>query len=369
MFGVSSRNHGAENAPGRDPRFDNEVNLGRRSHLVLGLMFLLSAALIIAAARGDLWLDEIWSLYFARHAHSVLDVFVRFHHDNNHPLNTLFLYLAGERKSLFVYRLLAVLSGIGSVLLVGSIARKDWGYPEALCSVALAGTSYPLLLYFSEARGYAPAIFFALAAYALLRHTLQRFRLRGLLLFWAACILGMVSHATFIMVSIAFAAGGLAHEFRVAGPLRSKALRWTALQLPPLLFFAWWYMFFLKNMTTGGGPVYGTMAVIGQASALLLGFPDAPAFHVAAILSVLILIVLGANSLGRKRGMQARSFLPCSWYRPPCCWPRFKRRTCISGTSACASPSSFCSSLTCSAGATACGRIVGAGCSMVQLSW
>jgi hypothetical protein len=55
------------------------------------LAFLLSSALIVAAARGDLWLDELVSLSFARNAHSIADIFVRFPYDNNHPLNTLFL--------------------------------------------------------------------------------------------------------------------------------------------------------------------------------------------------------------------------------------------------------------------------------------
>ena len=57
--------------------------------------------LIVAAARGDLWLDEIWSLLFVRASRSVTDLFARFRHDNNHLLNTLFLYYLGERKTLF----------------------------------------------------------------------------------------------------------------------------------------------------------------------------------------------------------------------------------------------------------------------------
>ena len=35
-------------------------------------------------------------------------------------------------------------------------------------AVLLGGCSYPLLLYFSEARGYGPAMFFSLACYFLL---------------------------------------------------------------------------------------------------------------------------------------------------------------------------------------------------------
>jgi len=253
--------------------------------------------LIIAAARGDLWLDEIWSLSFVRASHSVTDLFVRFHHDNNHLLNTLFLYCAGARKTLLAYRLFAVFSGICSVFLVGYIGRRNWGYPEALCSIILTGTSYPLLLYFSEARGYSPAILFALLSYVALRQNSQDFNLGRLVFFWAASILGMLSHLTFFMVTVAFFGGSVAHEICMGGSFREKTLRLIAHHAPPFTFFAWWYMFFVRDMVIGGGPIYEKLDVISLASALLLGFPEVPGFFGAAVVSVLILGAVGANSL------------------------------------------------------------------------
>jgi hypothetical protein len=296
-------------------QFGNKENLSPRILISIWFAFLLSSALIIAAARGDLWMDEIWSLSFARNAHSFRDVFVCFY-DNNHPLNTLFLYCVGEQKTLYIYRLLAVLSGIGSVFFVGYIARKEWGYPEALCSIVLTGTSYPLLLYFSEARGYAPAIFFSLVSYAALRHNMQHFRLVRLVLFWATSILGILSHTTFIMLIMACVVGSLAHEVYGIGSFRGKALRFMAHHIPPLIFFAWWYMFFVKNLVIGGGPIYGTWTVIGQASALLSGFPDALGFRGAAILLVLALVALGTSSLLQERDMQGPFFLTILLFSP-----------------------------------------------------
>ena len=273
------------------------------------LAFLLSSVLIVAAARGDLWLDELMSLSFARTSHSITDIFVRFHYDNNHPLNTVFLYLAGVRQTLFIYRSFAVLSGIGSVFLVGYIAGKHWGAPEALCSIVLTGTSYPLLLYFSEARGYGPAIFFALAAYALLQQNWRRFHPARLVLFWAASILGVLSHSTFIMATIAFCIAGLAHEIQAAGSWRQKSLRITAHHAPPLVFFAWWYGFFLKDMVIAGGPIYSKWEVLTQASALLMGFPETHGFMVAAAVVVLAVVAVGVASLGRERDPQWTFFL------------------------------------------------------------
>jgi hypothetical protein len=274
-----------------------------------GLVFLVSAALIIAAARGDLWLDEIWSLGFARDSHSVADVFVRFHHDNNHPLNTVFLYWVGNQQALFVCRLLAVFSGIGSVALAGYIAGNHWGRREAWCSMVLVGTSYPLLLYSSEARGYAPAIFFALAACAVLGQNLRRFRLSRAVLFWATSILGMLSHSTFIMASVAFCLWNLADETQAAGSLRQKVRRFAVHHGPPLVFFAWWYAFFLRDMEIGGGPVYSKWSVVAQASALLLGFPQSSGFAGAAVAGVLVAGAAGVVWLFRERDPQWLFFL------------------------------------------------------------
>jgi len=260
--------------------------------------------LIVAAARGDLWLDEIWSLLFVRASRSVTDLFVRFRHDNNHLLNTLFLYYLGERKTLFTYRLFAVFSGICSVFLVGYIGRRNWGYPEALCSIILTGSSYPLLLYFSEARGYSPAILFALLAYVALRQNSQDFSLGRLILFWATSILGMLSHLTFFMVTMAFFVGSVAHEIYVGGSFRERTLRLMAHHVPPFAFFAWLYIFFARGMIIGGGPIYDKWDVISRASALLLGFPEVPGFLGSAVVLVLVLVALGANSLRQEHDTQ-----------------------------------------------------------------
>jgi hypothetical protein len=272
------------------------------------LSLLLGAALIVLAARGDLWLDELWSLSFARKAQAAQDIFLRIHHDNNHPLNTLFLYVTGDGASPLWYRLLSVASGLASLYLAGFIARREWGEAEALGSVLLVGTCYPLLLYFSEARGYAPVMFFALASYAVLRENLREFRAWRVLLFWACSLLGVLSHGTFVMVTIALLAGSLVHELSSDLPLQGRATRFLAHHLPVLIFFAWWYLFFLKGMTIGRGPVYGTWNVLGQAAAYLLGVPDTPVFRPVALAGYLGLTLWGIGSLPKGDAPQKAFF-------------------------------------------------------------
>ncbi|MHB0976078.1 MAG: hypothetical protein ACYC1U_02660 [Candidatus Aquicultorales bacterium] len=289
-------------------RVSEITGIPRYIRIALLSALLLASALIIAVARGDLWLDEIWSLSIARSSRSVIDV-LRFKHDNNHPLNTIYLYYVLKSNSFFIYRLFAVLSGISSVLLIGYIARKHWGYREALVGIVLAGSSYPLLLYFSEARGYAPAIFFALASYALLHENLQRPRVGMLLLFWTASILGMLSHATFIMAAIAFCVISCAHEIQAAGSFRHKSLRFLAPHAIPLTFFAIWYLFFLRSMEIGGGDIHPTWNVLAQLSALLIGFPEVPGFLGVAVVLILVLITVGVISLRQEGDAQWLFFL------------------------------------------------------------
>lgn len=279
------------------------MNSKCRINLSGWIIFLLSAAVMVLAARGDLWLDEIWSLNFAREAKSAREVFFRFHHDNNHPLNTLYLYALGEQRHLILYRLLAVFAGMGSVLLAGHVAERDWGKPEALLSMILTGFSYPMLLYFSEARGYAPAMLFGLLAYAVLgggwRMSNGEFcmRVAG---YWFCCFSGILSHATFILLIPAFLVWQLVRDLLRRETFWPRVRRMTVMQGPPLIFFTGWYLFFLKDMTVGGGPRYSVETVTGRAAALALSLPDFPECRLTALVLLLLLVGFGSLILYRQ---------------------------------------------------------------------
>lgn len=264
------------------------------------LAWLLTAATIIAAAQGDLWLDEIWSVGFALEAESVRDIFLRFRHDNNHPLNTVFLYWLGDGRSCFAYRLLAVLSGIASVGVAGWLAKRE-GILSPLWAILLVGFNFPLLLYFSEARGYAPAILMGLLGYRLLEPDPQLTSIIKFPLFWAVAALGILSHATFPIMILSFAAWHLASIFHNRRPPPAALIRWLFLHGPPLALFAIWYIVFLSKMTLGGGPVYSVPRVIGQACALILGLPDNDKWYKAAFLIVAAVITAGVWNLYQKR--------------------------------------------------------------------
>jgi uncharacterized membrane protein len=132
--------------------------------IAIALSLVFALGLRLAAASGDLWLDEIWSVLIARTLHSAADVFT-LRHDNNHPLNTLYLYLLGQPRLQLEYRLASVLSGVACIGLVGYSAWRRWGARESWLATVLCAVSFPIVLYSSEARGYGLLLFFALMAF------------------------------------------------------------------------------------------------------------------------------------------------------------------------------------------------------------
>ena len=245
--------------------------------LLLFIGIIASATFIVLAARGDLWLDEIWSLKFVEMAHSPSEIFTSFQHDNNHLLNTFYLYFLGQKDTLILYRMLSVFMGIGAILLL-SLTAGSYGNFERVCIVYLAGLSYPLILYFSEARGYAAAIFFAIASYELLKRIWVRATPVKRVLFWLATMLGSLSHSTFIIVLSALIITSIAHLIIRGISVKDRIRDFFDLYFVPIFFQTFLYMRYIRNMEIGGGPVYSTMTVINEIISTGWGFypPQAP---------------------------------------------------------------------------------------------
>ncbi len=233
---------------------------------------LLSAALIVFAARGDLWLDEIWSISFAEAARTPWEILSVYKHDNNHILNTLFLYLIGGQQHLLLYRVFSILSGIGSLALLIKIASR-WGKLESIFVLLLAGTSYPLILYFSEARGYAPAIFFGLLSFFVLQESQFDHSRVKLVLFWMISILGTLAHLTYIIVFLALIVYSTHHEFTVQKPFFVKAWQIMKYLAVPIAFITAFYFYYVKDMAIGGGPPIDRYPELAKGITSLLGLP------------------------------------------------------------------------------------------------
>jgi len=248
-----------------------------RRYAWLALLVVAAAAVVrLAAAANEFWLDEVWSLRIAIDLGSAWEAFT-VRHDNNHILNTLYLHWMGLRDAWIVYRLPSVVAGTATVALVLA-AERPGRRTAALFTAALVALSYPLVLYSAEARGYAPALFCALASfYALERHeqTPQR---AFLATFWATAVAGMLCHAVYLQAYLALLGWSL---------LRTRHLpTLVARHGVPLAAAAAFYLFFLRGMVIGGGPVYRTLDVVRDAAAWALGIPTAGTIAVAVVAGV-----------------------------------------------------------------------------------
>lgn len=285
-----SRSPGPFVAPGQSPA---TPRLTLAEALIALLILLLAALLRVAASRGDFWLDEIWSWAFARQASSAIDVFTRFPHDNNHILNTLFLYLLGDQPNWLVYRIPSVVAAIGTVLLAGLIGRRT-GRLTALTAMLLTAGSFLLVLYGSEARGYGMAVFFALLSFYLADRYAQQSSWALALLFSLSAVLGLVSHLTYLDcyagVLVWSVYKSIVRQRRVRDVLADFA-RCHAIPLAALIAL---YFGYVRRMAIGGGPPYSLADVLVSTLSLAVGGPEGgrAAVVAAAVASLVLLISL-----------------------------------------------------------------------------
>lgn len=241
--------------------------------VAVSIAIALAVVLRFWASLDNFWLDEIWSWMMAMRLKSPLEVVTRLHHDNNHHLNTLVLYLFGKDAPLYLYRLPAVVAGIGTVLLCGWVARR-WNGPAAVAATLLTGCSFLLIEYSSEARGYAYLLFFTMASFAVIQESLERPRAIWDVLFACCAILGFLSHLTYLFAYVALVAWSLWRRIRRDGWLSRRHIVPLIFQiLIPAGFLLLLYLVDLRHIAIGGGDENSMWTVIAQATSAAVGGP------------------------------------------------------------------------------------------------
>ena len=274
------------------------IEMPYRLFLVIG--FAASAILMIAAIRGDLWLDEVMSLKTALTAPNWLAVITQNTNDNNHLLNTFFLRLLGWQQHLFVYRIPAVLFGIYTIAALAWTARR-WSKEAAVWIVYLAGLSYPVIVYSSEARGYAPAMFFAVVSFEMLQRCWERSTRSRLILFWTSLCLGCLSHFSFVIILVALGGWSLVREKHAGSSLRSAVVSLAKLYVVPAIFLTGIYLVFIRHITIIGGPIYSRWDVVGSAASNALGLTDKTGLRQLSIFSASALVSCAIWNLFRQK--------------------------------------------------------------------
>jgi hypothetical protein len=123
--------------------------------LGVGLFVVVGFILRCLAAQGGLWTDDAWSLVYVQQAGDALGVLTRINHDNNHHINSWWLLLVGPDAPPMLMRGLSIITSsvtIWIAALIGFRRNRTIG----IITAALFALSPIMVVYGSEARGYAP---------------------------------------------------------------------------------------------------------------------------------------------------------------------------------------------------------------------
>ncbi|HEX3928901.1 MAG TPA: hypothetical protein VHW65_12970 [Gemmatimonadales bacterium] len=251
----------------------------RSSRWILpALIFFLAAILRVALSGQQLWLDEIWSVQIATTMHSVLQVFT-LHHEINHHLNTVWLFLIGAAGSAFQYHLLSLVAGTVSVAVAGLIGARRNAVTACLAMFAV-GISYQMVLASTEARGYGTLVLASLLAYYLLESQLRRPRWPTATAYAVVTAFGLLSQpvfAAFIAAGVVWSLAAMIRNGRVTARSAAQAL---AAHVVPVLSCAALYFGDLRRVVAGGGTAAASIPAVWATSlAWALGAPQVAALQ------------------------------------------------------------------------------------------
>jgi hypothetical protein len=174
-----------------------------------------------------------------------------------------------------------------SVAVSGLIGSRR-GVATGIIAMILTATSYELVVYSSEARGYSMLVLFSLTAYYCLDRYHEEPRLPFAAGYIASAVLGMLSHATFGAVLAAGAAWSAWRVYRSPREGGFGLARFALVQGVPLAAFAALYLGDLRFVVAGGGTSTASLIdAFGGGLAWALGTPAAaPAMLIWCIAGV-----------------------------------------------------------------------------------
>lgn len=122
----------------------------------LELLLLVGVIYRVLGMRGALRLDELWAPERARSLPNAKAIFTGYYSENNHFIQSAWLFIVQESGESVVHRLFSFVCSLSllGLLYIGA-KQKDGHYRWLFILVA---TSYVFVLYGTEARGYSPML-------------------------------------------------------------------------------------------------------------------------------------------------------------------------------------------------------------------
>lgn len=254
--------------------------------LITVSVLVVTIVLRITAAFNPLWLDEIWSLSLSEGIQHPWDVFT-IHHLNNHPLNTLYLWLLGYGRPVLAYRIPSLLSGVVLLLWMTYDAWKR-SRLEGVFVAIFIGFSLPLLQTAAEARGYSPMLLAAYAAYVFYQRAEHDGNQSDRILYACFAALAIALHMSAITLIAAMAAGTFTRGMSLSLP---EAIRRTLkCHAFPLIVFGVLVLGTLQGEAFGLGRDPGI--TFSHFVSIVFGWPQLPPFAAAIVAGISVVALL-----------------------------------------------------------------------------
>ncbi len=219
---------------------------------VLAIGLIAAAVLRIAGLWTELWMDEILSVRLVEAVQSPLGVFADIHSDNNHYLNSLWLWAVGSRAPGWLMRLPPLVLGVALVAVVYRITRAR-GRTEAAVTAALFVVSYPLIHYSSEARGYGYLVLLTLLAYGAFRRWSAGGGWLAGATYAVVSALAFLAHLGFVTVFVAFLLWSVLEVLDSKENRARSAGSHAAVHVLPTVTLLVLYLVDVRFMTAAGG--------------------------------------------------------------------------------------------------------------------
>ncbi len=278
---------------------------GSRGRILLATTVVaIATALRIPGLFTDFWLDEVWSLERALAIDSPLQVFTSIRTFNNHHLNSLLLFAIGDRQlgepPWLIYRLPALAAGIGSVVLAGVLAGKRSSL-AGWFALLITGTSFPLVFYSSEARGYSLLVFFALLSLLLLFRYDESGLARYKYGYWASSVLGFLSQLVYLFFFMgAMAWSYLRHSRRTTEGEGEPVPKLVRLHDVPLIALLLLFVVDLRHSDFGAAVSFSGAEVFVSTVSMAIGGPPGGGLAYVACAAVLLAFGLELARLRRE---------------------------------------------------------------------
>lgn len=257
------------------------MDSGMKYRMAVACVFMAGAALIIASASGEFWMDEAWSALLVSKAEGLSGVYF-IKNDNSHLLNSLWLYLLGPGKPYIAYRIPSILAGMATLAMVGRMV-SGWSRRAALLALSLTAFSYPLTLYFSEARGYGTAVAFAMGSMIAAKSCVEGEKPGDKVLLWFCLMGGMLSHLTFLTTFFAVFLYAVYGMRKTKTPPRETAARLAGLFAVPALATAVFLLTYTSGIEHGAGSASGWLDAVSSMARSLAGQVTDEPYHPAAL--------------------------------------------------------------------------------------